>query len=311
MMWENPDRPSPPVATGKILSINRSTGCSSCGGSSKSDYVDPYANQYDAAPVSRPIGRLRSSGYQPGSTSPIPVRELHETAADYQRRLTAWRTSSQQATAAQNNATQLQWFGAVAGVVGQAAQTAAGIVQGALAADAAARQDEALRAAERLANARTEAERAAVAAEAAENAYQKAGLAGVMLSGGDRAGATTKLSEAQGSLAAAVAARAYFEASPARVAPPALVSAIQRAAQAIERTAALISASSLPPPIPSASNPLAPSEGNSGEQGQSTLVKVAIPVGAAAIGFALAGPVGALVGAGVGLAADFVMGRSG
>src|SRR5262249_49936070 len=73
-----------------------------------------------------------------------------------------------------------------------------------------------------------------------------------------RAAATAKLSEAQGHLAGAQAARGWFASSGARVVPSALAASIARAAGEVDRVAALIERSDAPLPAPSASNPPAP-----------------------------------------------------
>jgi len=206
-------------------------------------------------------------------------------------------------TAAQS---QQQWISNVASTIGTVANTSLALIQGALASDAAARTLAATEAAARLAAAASDAERAGVAVGAAELAYQKARTGGVMLSSGDRAGATTKLSEAQGSLAAAVTARGYFEQLVRRV-PPLLPPAIDRAAAEIDRLVDAITASAIAPPAPTMDNPLARIE--RGPCAPTPLQYGGGAVAGAALGFVVAGPMGAVIGAVVGGGAGYLYGQ--
>ena len=156
--------------------------------------------------------------------------------------------------------TPAQISGTVNGIISGASSTILALVQGAQAADRQARADAAAAAAARLAAATTITDRIARGVEAAYNA-QSGAQAAALLAASDRAGAVTRLSEAQGSMAVAQAARAVFSATGDRTVPPALDTAVRAAATAIADAVRAIQAVPAPnvapietPPSPTSVN---------------------------------------------------------
>jgi hypothetical protein len=107
----------------------------------------------------------------------------------------------------------------VSAVITSASGTILALIAGARESDRQARQDAADAEARRLAAAATEVDRVRVGVEAASNARSGAQSAALLLPA-DRTQAVTRLSQAQGQLAAAQAARATFEVTGTRVVPP-------------------------------------------------------------------------------------------
>lgn len=120
----------------------------------------------------------------------------------------------------------------VTGIINGASSTILALVAGANAADRQARADAAATAAQRLAAATTLADRITRGVEAASNAKSGAQTARLLLAS-DRAAAITRLSEAQGNLAVAQAAKAVFQSTGDHSVPPALNTAIGEAAPEI------------------------------------------------------------------------------
>lgn len=142
----------------------------------------------------------------------------------------------------------------VTGILSAVGGTVLALVNGAREADRQARQAAADAEAARLGRASDDTQRLTVGVEAAANALGKARTAALILANGDRAGATTRLSDAQGSLAGAQAAVAYFS-RPGSTVPALLNTAVRDASTEIGRVFGLIEASAIPVPPPAPYNP--------------------------------------------------------